>query len=121
MFFNILINDLELEMTSRITKLTDDIQLFKAVKTKQGLRRASERPLHIRGEYGSKWQKLFLVSKCKVMHVDPKYPNYSYKLMGSEQAATDEERDVGVMVNSSIKMPIKCASTVKKKKRPMVC
>lgn len=46
------------------------------------------------------------------MHIDPQNPNYSSKLMESEQVAIDEERVVGKQFNKGVNKV--CASTVKK-------
>ena len=56
----------------------------------------------------------FNIDKCRVMHVGAKNPNYVYKLMGSELSATNQERDLGVLVDSSMKMSTQCAAAVKK-------
>lgn len=44
------------------------------------------------------------MSKWKMMRTGAKSPNQSHKLMGSELAELDEKGDLGVMVNSSMKM-----------------
>lgn len=47
----------------------------------------------------------FNVSKCKVIHIGGKDPNYSYKLMIPELAVTvEEKRSWSIMVNSSMKV-----------------
>ena len=43
-----------------------------------------------------------------------KKPNFKYNLMGSELAVTDQERDLEVVVDSSMKMSTQCAAAVKK-------
>ena len=43
-----------------------------------------------------------------------KKPNFKFNLMGSELVVTEQERDLGVVVDSSMKMSTQCAATVKK-------
>ena len=74
----------------------------------------SQRDISKLGEWASKWQMRFNVSKCKVMHAGAKKPNFEYNLMGSELAVTKQERDLGVVVDSSMKMSTQCAATAKK-------
>lgn len=54
--------------------------------------------LYILGAWMSKWQISFNMIKYKVMHIDTK--NSNYKAMDS--VATDEERNLGVIVNGSM-------------------
>lgn len=39
--------------------------------------------------------------RCKVMHIGAKIPNFPYMLMRTDLALTDQERDLGVVVDSS--------------------
>ena len=48
------------------------------------------------------------------MHVGKEKTYFKYNLMGSELAVTEQERDLGVVADSSMKMSIHCAATVKK-------
>ena len=41
-------------------------------------------------------------------------PNFNYNLMGSELAVTKPERDLGVVIDSSMKMSTQCADAEKK-------
>lgn len=57
----------------------------------------------------------FSKSKCKVMHIGVKNPNYCYKLMRPELTVTDEERDIEVMVNNLMKELTLCIHCKKKR------
>lgn len=46
------------------------------------------------------------MSKWKVMQTGAENPNYSNKLKGSEQAELAERGDLGITVNSSMKLLI---------------
>lgn len=58
------------------------------------------------GELKLKWQMIFTVSKCNVIHTGANDPNFTYTLMGSELRPnqTGQERDLGVVVDSLMKM-----------------
>ena len=62
----------------------------------------------------AKWQMCFNIRKCKVMHMGGGNQNFSYQLMGSGLSMTDQERDLGVLVDSSMKGPTQCVAAVKK-------
>ena len=104
--FNLFINDLELGVSGEVGKFADDTKFFQVVKTQRDFCKL--------GEWASKWQLQFSVSKCKVMHVGAKRPNFKSKLMGSELVVTKQERDLGTVVGSSMKMSTQCVATVKK-------
>uniref|UniRef100_K7EXW6 Reverse transcriptase domain-containing protein n=1 Tax=Pelodiscus sinensis TaxID=13735 RepID=K7EXW6_PELSI len=59
----------------------------------------------------------FNVDKCKVMHIGKNNPNYTYSMMGANLATTNQERDLGVIVDSSLKTSTQSAATVKKANR----
>ena len=64
-------NDLELGVSSEVARFADDTKLFKVVKTQRDCEEL-QRDLSKLGEWASKWQMQFNVSKCKVMHVGAK-------------------------------------------------
>ena len=96
-----------------MAKFADDTKLFRVVKTREDCE-ALQRDLSKMGEWASTWQMGFNVAKCKVMHIGAKNPNYKYTLMGSELAETDQERDLGVVVDNSMKMSRQCVTAIKK-------
>ena len=71
--FNLFINDLELGVNSEVAKFADDTKLFKVDTTQRDCEEL-QRDLSKLGEWASKWQIRFNVSKCKVMHLGAKKP-----------------------------------------------
>ena len=60
----------------------------------------------------------FNASKCKVMHIGRKNPCFSYTMGGHAPAGTvlettDAEKDLGVIVHSSLKPTAQCAAAAK--------
>ncbi|CAM5108054.1 unnamed protein product, partial [Natator depressus] len=108
--FNLFINDLEKGVKSEVAKLTDDTKLLKTKADWEEL----QKDLTKLSDWATKWQMKFNVDKCKVMHIGKNNPNYTYNMMGANLATTNQEKDLGVIVDSSLKMSMHCAAAVKK-------
>ena len=50
----------------------------------------------------------FNVKKCKVMHIGSRNPRYKYDMGSEELLVTEEERDIGVTISSSLKPSAHC-------------
>uniref|UniRef100_A0A8C4XYG1 Reverse transcriptase domain-containing protein n=1 Tax=Gopherus evgoodei TaxID=1825980 RepID=A0A8C4XYG1_9SAUR len=111
--FNLFINDLERGVNSEMAKFADDTKLLKIVKTKADCEEL-QKDLTKLSDWATKWQMKFKVDKCKVMHIGKNNPNYTYNMMGAHLATTSQEKDLGVIVDSSLKMSTQCAEAVKK-------
>ncbi|XP_030051022.1 uncharacterized protein LOC115464802, partial [Microcaecilia unicolor] len=116
LLFNVFINDLEMGITSEVIKFADDTKLFRVVKSQEECERLQEDLARL-GEWACKWQMKFNVDKCKVMHVGKRNPNYSYVLQGSTLGVTDQERDLGVVVDDTLKPSAQCAAAARKANR----
>jgi hypothetical protein len=55
----------------------------------------------------------FNVSKCKVMHMGASNPGYQYQMSEQVLEATEEERDIGVMISVNLKPAAQCAKAAK--------
>uniref|UniRef100_K7EYK1 Reverse transcriptase domain-containing protein n=1 Tax=Pelodiscus sinensis TaxID=13735 RepID=K7EYK1_PELSI len=66
-------------------------------------------------DWATTWQMKFNVDK--VMHIAKNNPNYTYNMMGANLATSNQERDLGVIMASSLKMSTQCAEAVKKANR----
>ena len=119
--FIIFINDIDAAVdtiTSIISKFADDTKVGRVVeeeKDREGLQKDLDSLL----EWSVEWQMLFNSSKCKVIHFGKKNPGFSYTMGGYAPAGTVleevvEEKDVGVIVHSSLKPSAQCAKAVKK-------
>ncbi|CAM4642329.1 unnamed protein product [Lepidochelys kempii] len=114
--FNLFINDLEKGVNSEVAKFADDTKLLKIVKTKADCEEL-QKDLTKLSDWATKWQMKFHADQCKVMHIGKYNPNYTYKMMGSKLAVATQERDFGVIVDSSLKTSTQCAVAVKKMNR----
>ncbi|CAM5119150.1 unnamed protein product [Natator depressus] len=111
--FNLFINDLEEGVNRGLAKFADDTKLLKIVKTKADCEEL-QKALTKLSDWATKWQMKFHVDKCKVMHTGKNNPNYTYNMMGANLATTNQEKDLGVIMDSSLKTSTQCAAAVKK-------
>ncbi|CAM4557507.1 unnamed protein product [Lepidochelys olivacea] len=111
--FNLLVNDLEKGVNSKAAKFADDTKLLKIVRTKTDCEEL-QKDLTKLSDWATKWQMKFNVDKCKVMHIGKNNPNYTYNMMEVNLATTNQEKDPGVSVDSSLKTSTQCAAAVKK-------
>ena len=59
----------------------------------------------------------FNVDKCSVLHFGYNNPRYTYSLDGRNLQSKEEEKDLGVYVNTTMKFNKQCAESVKKANR----
>ncbi|EMP36995.1 hypothetical protein UY3_05796, partial [Chelonia mydas] len=103
-------------VNSEVAKFEDDTKLLKIVKSQADCEEL-QKDLSKLGDWATKWQMKFSIDKCKVIHIGKHNLNCTYKMMGSELAVTIQERDLGVIVESSLKTSTQCAAAVKKANR----
>lgn len=119
--FVIFINDIDSAIDtvmSIITKFADDTKVGRVVENEND-RAAMQRDIDNLMEWTDTWQMQFNAGKCKVLHVGRNNPGYSYTMGGYAPAGTVlettvEEKDVGVMIHSSLKPSAQCAKAAKK-------
>ena len=93
-----------------MAKFADDTELFWVVKTRWDCEEL-QKDLSKLGEWQAKQQICFNIRKCKIMHIGAKNQNFSYQLMGSELSVMDQERDIGVLVDSLMKVSTQCVQS----------
>ena len=118
--FLLYINDIDGSdaMHSLIFKFADDCKLVRKVNTVED---AEIMQAAINGlfQWSIEWQMLFNASKCKVLHFGKNNPIVSYTMDGYAPGGTvlenvDVEKDLGVLVHTSLKPSVQCAAAVKK-------
>ena len=68
----------------------------------------------ILSEWSRTWQLHFNTSKCKVMHLGKKNVKEVYTMEGTLLESTSAEKDIGVMIQESLKPSLHCAKTAAK-------
>ena len=90
----------------------DDCKLYGSVNENDGNK--MEIDLHNLEKWSQQWQLPFNAKKCKVMHVGSKNPNRAYKLNDMILDASDHEKDLGVIIDDSLKFRTHVAAAIKK-------
>ena len=91
--FNIYINDLEDNISSKVLKFADDTKVFSKVTNdtdKQSLY------LDKLVKWSEKWQMLFNFGKCKCIHIGHGNMDEGYKMGDAVLGRTTQEKDLGV-------------------------
>ena len=114
LLFIIFINDLPDEIKNNICKLfADDCKLYCEI-LREGNDNLMQRDLTNLELWSKKWQLLFNIDKCKVMHVGRKNPQLSYSLYGENLKTTIEEKDLGAIIDKDLKFHSHTSCAVKK-------
>ena len=110
--FLVYINDIDLGLISKLSKFADDSKLAKNVNCDMD-RDALQQDLDRLDEWSQRWQMQFNVDKCSVIHLGHKNKQFSYKLGNHELRNSVQERDLGVIVDSTMKWSEQCNIAVK--------
>jgi ribonucleases P/MRP protein subunit RPP40 len=113
LLFLIYINDLDVNIMSKLSKFADDTKLFNSVadtleveKLRDDLKRVYQWSLD--------WQMLFNADKCTVMHMGRSNLKFDYRLGNNVLKNCEQERDLGVIINCNGKQSEQCNVAVKK-------
>lgn len=100
--FLIYINDLEVGIVSKLGKFADDSKLIKSISNENDAK-ILEEDLSKLEKWAEEWQMKFNTDKCSVMHLGYQNPSYEYQLCNKTLNVSDKERDLGVIVDKSLK------------------
>ena len=113
LLFLIYINDLDVQVISRLAKFADDTKLGTDAADPEAVR-VLQNDLAIIGEWSEKWQMPFNLDKCHVLHVGNANLKAQYTLLGSNIVETTCEKDLGVLVSSDFKFTAQCLEAEKR-------
>ena len=108
--FLIFINDLPWGLLSKLGLFADDSKLFSRIisnknkskyRDRSGSRNLQE-DLNRVVEWAKKWKMEFNIGKCKIMHLGHNNPRNSYSMGDTSLEVTEEERDLGVIIDSQL-------------------
>ena len=108
--FLIFINDLPLGILSALSLFADDSKLFSRIINGKNMKKVNDvngsqnlqNDLNAVLEWANKWKMEFNVSKCKIMHLGHNNPKNSYSMGGLTLEETEEERDLGVIIDNKL-------------------
>ena len=112
----IYINDIDTaaEVTGAVIKKFADDTKCSLVVENQVDRQKFQTMLDSLASWSTDWQMLFNVDKCHVMHAGKKNLEYKYDWGAGQLEASEEEKDVGVLISKTLKPSLQCARAAKK-------
>ena len=116
LLFLIYINDLDSGISSDVSKFADDTKIGRLIRSDSDVI-ALQEDLDRLNEWSSKWQMQFNTSKCKVLRVGRGKPHNRYTLNREELVCSEYEKDLGVIVNSDLRLSKQCIEARNKANR----
>ena len=107
-FFDVFIDDIDVAvLLAFLRKFADDTKMAKQIRS---LEDAEQFQLDINNlcKWAEEWAMQFNQEKCKVMHLGRSNPRYAYSINGMQLNVTEEEKDLGVWTDSSLKPSLQC-------------
>jgi len=91
-----------------LLKFADDTKAANIIRDDEDRRRLQE-ALDALMAWAARWGMAFNASKCKIMHVGRRNPQYQYTMGSHVLETTTVERDIGVLVSNNLKPSDQCA------------
>ena len=104
------------EVSSDASKFADDTKIGRLIRSDSDVI-ALQEDLDRMNEWSNKWQMQFNASKCKVFRVDRGKPHNRYTLNREELVCSEYEKDLGVIVNSDLRLSKQCIEARNKANR----
>ena len=112
-FFTVFTKDMDELIKAFLRKFADDTKFAQVVENGVDAARF-QGDIDCISDWARKWAMVFNETKCKVMHLGRNNPKIGYSMNGIALTETDEERDLGVIVSSSLKPGAQCETAAKK-------
>ena len=96
-----------------LKKFADDTKCYMVVETEED-RAKFQTMLSNLMRWSERWQMLFNMDKCHVLHAGRHNQQFDYVWGGGVLEVAKAEKDVGVMVTSDLKPSVQCARVAKK-------
>ena len=113
LLFVIYINDLDLGLSSKVSKFADDTKLGINAANPESVR-ALQRDLPAIVERSTVWQMPFNLEKCHILHVGATNQEENYSLLGSAIIKVDQETDLEVVITADLKSSVQCIAVEQK-------
>ena len=113
--FNLYVDDIDDPIDvieALLRKFADDTKMARIV---EGEEEAKKLQNEINGlvEWAKRWAMAFNVEKCKVMHIGRRNKRFAYTMDGVRMGVVEEEKDLGVWMESSMKPTRQCEAAAK--------
>ena len=118
LLFLIYINDLDSGISSDISKFADDTKIGRVIRSDLDVF-ALQTDLDRMNEWSKTWQMKFNINKCKVLSIGRGNPHNKYTLNHEELVSSEFEKDLGVIVNSDLRLRKQCLEARNKANREL--
>ena len=109
--FLIYINDIDLNISGEMLKFAGNSKVI-CLTEKEETGATLQADLDKLLDWSNKWQMQFNVEKCKVMHFGYNNPCREYIMGGAKLTVTKSEKDLGVVIDSTLKTAVHMANCV---------
>ena len=115
LLFIIFIDDIDIAAgdISILNKFADDTKLGQVMCSEEDKEKLQS-SLDALCSWADTWDMKFNVSKCKILHVGKNNPRYNFFMNGAQLSESEEEKDLGVLVNKSLKPTSQCSEAARK-------
>ena len=110
--FTVYVNDIDELIEALIRLFADDTKMARVIRNLLDSEQF-QADINRLAEWARKWAMEFNLAKCKVMHLGRSNPKTVYTMNGVALSETDEEKDLGVWVNSALKPSTQCEVAAK--------
>jgi len=107
------LNDLPEVVSSGINIFADDSKIYRKVGTEEDVT-SLQQDMEAVEEWSTKWQLPFNAGKCKVLHLGRNNTKATYTLGSQELQETEEEKDLGVIVDNKLTFHSNAATATRK-------
>ena len=114
--FLIYINDIDGvvdDLDGFLSKFADDTKWVKKISSEQD-RKDFQQGLDNLMQWADAWQMEFNKDKCHIIHLGRNNNKYHYTMGGVQLAASEFEKDLGVIVHQSLRPSLQCAKAARK-------
>ena len=118
--FVIFINDLPEALDSATKIFADNTKIYRPVKNDGEITKLQE-DIDRTGAWSRTWQLPFNATKSHSLHLGHGNPRHQYTLDGQILEASEEEKDLGVIVDDRLKFRKHAATAAKKANRTLAC
>ena len=105
--FDVYIDDIVLIVLCFLLMFADDSKMARAIKTRDDSEQF-QKDIDNLCKWANDWAMEFNQDKCKVMHIGRNNPRNEYVMNGVKLSVTEEERDLGIWTDSSLKPGLQC-------------
>ena len=116
--FILFVNDMDLVVSSKILKFTDDARVYLQLKNEESTRQL-QHDLDALCAWSNEWQMVFNVNKCTTLHFGFNNPGHDYVMNGENVRTSLETRDLGVIIDRTLKPSKHCVTAAKKANRAL--